>query len=149
VLRPDSAHMEPMDNTIAARKAAVEKHLHDARAAAARTDLEFIEHAVIGAHPEAGRLCLYVNPADSEYFTSELTDADGAHVTDEVGSIVVFHEDGGHDADGEPISVPVTVYDLVEKAMRTCPSDVRGQLLTPENEDSEYSGRYYLTLGAQ
>lgn len=137
--------MSVMTNDIATRKAAAEKRLHDARAAAARTDLEFVEHAVAAAHPEAGRLHLYVNPADSEYFTSELTDAAGGRITDDAGDIVVFHEDDT-DADGEPIRVPVTVYDLMDKAMRTCPSDVREQLLMPENEDSACSGRYYLPL---
>ena len=138
--------MKGMDKNIAARKAAAEMHLVEAREAAARADLELVEHAVTAVHPEAGRLHLYVNPYNSEYFTSQLTDADGTLLTEEVGDIVVFHEDGGHDADGEPISVPVTVSDLMDKAMRTCPSDVRDQLLQPENEDSECSGRYYLPL---
>ena len=52
-------------------------------------------------------------------------------------------------ADGEPISVSVTVSDLMDKAMRTCPSDVRDQVLQPEDEDAECSGRFYLPLTGQ
>lgn len=108
--------------------------------------------AVLSAHPEAGRLHLYVNHSDSEYFTAQLTDAQGAEITDDAGDIVVFHEDDTDD-DGEPIRVPVTVYDLVQKAMRTCPSATMEQLLVPADEDADCSGgRFYLPLplpGAQ
>ena len=137
-----------MNKNISARKATAEKHLREACEAAARADLELVEHAVTAVHPDAGRLHLYVNPANSEYFASQLTDANGSLISDEVGDIVVYYE-ADHDADGEPISIPTTVSDLMDKAMRTCPSDVRDQVLQPEDEDAECSGRFYLPLTGQ
>lgn len=102
--------------------------------------------AIANAHRGAGRLYVFVNEYESEYIAGRLTDAEGTEIDPGAGEIAVYSMDVGEDETGMPISVPVTVADLVQQALRTFPGNIETELLRSENEDAALSGFYYLPL---